>query len=118
MFVASYYSWEFTDTDGDTSYTGYYIQFLALRTAFAGGDSSAIVHAIAAAIPFILSFLSVEIVLYRFFLCFDSIMSSFDWAETGFWSIGGLSNVLGGGFLAVCMRFNLIFCFCVCMFWF
>ena len=115
LFITSYYSWEFTDTDDDTSYTGYYIQFLGLRTVFAAADSSAIVNGIGASIPFILSLLSSYSILYRLlvilivlFLYFDAVMSSFDWAERGFWSVGGYSNILGGGFLLVRMCFAFV----------
>ena len=121
-FITSYYSWEFTDTDGDTSYTGYYIQFLALRTVFAAADSSSIVNGIGSAIPFILGYLSTQSIWYRLLFifvivvqCYHIIMSSFDWAKSGFWSVGGYSNLLGGGWIAVCI---LLLCFFAYIFFF
>ena len=125
VFITSYYSWEFSDTDGDTSYTGYYIQFLTLRTVFGALDSVGLVFAAACTITFFLGFLSTKNVFYRLlfvliilFICFDAVACVFDWAESGFWSVGGFSQAMGGNCILVRICFAsvcLVYCFASCL---
>ena len=129
-FLASYYYWAFVDISNDTSYIGYYIQFMLLRVVIVSSQCFCFCLIFVGCIPWILLLLSNLDIISKNDLCciasccfsiFDkmlikgiliimiiiiisgTVIDTFDWASSGFFDpANGASH---GGYIVVISQF-------------
>ena len=122
LFLLSYYDWEFVDTSNDTSYTGYYIQFMLGCAANSVAQFCSLWVGMTSLIPWILLlrsnqdiiasndlccftwmcfhwfnkiFVRLLMILFVIIIIVVTYLETFDWARSGFFNVDGAVDDLG-----------------------